>query len=168
MSPKAGALVVILIGSLFMGVTAISVGFGAAFPPLNLIAKPFVCPAGKKDLSERTYNPYPGNTTTTITWYCTDEATGTKTELGIFPMALYAGVIYGLLLFVVIVGFMFIHSKRTSPTAVPAHNGAGQTSWDNTFFDQAQQSQHLLHFNVQAKHFIQLLSFILTRMPLPG
>ncbi len=166
MSLKAGTLVVILIWFLFMGVTAISIGFGAAFPPLNLIAKPFVYPAGKMDLSEQTYNPYPGNTT--ITWYCTDAASGTKTELGIFPMALYAGVIYGLLLFVVIVGFMFISSKRTSPTAVPAQDGAGQTSWDNTFFDQAQQSQHLLHFNVQAKHFIQLLSFILTRMPLPG
>ncbi len=112
--------------------------------------------------------PYPGNTTTTITWYCTDAASGTKTELGILPMAFYAGLIYGLLLFVVIVGFMFIHSKRTSPPVLPARDGAGQTSWDNTFFDQAQQSQRLLHFNVQAKHFIQLLSFILTRMPLPG
>ncbi len=68
-----------------MGVTAISIGFGVAFPPLNLIAKPFVCPAGKMALSEQTYNPYPGNTITTITWYCTDEASGTKTGLGIFP-----------------------------------------------------------------------------------
>ncbi len=55
MSLKAGTLVVILIWFLFMGVTAISIGFGAAFPPLNLIAKPFVYPAGKMDLSEQTY-----------------------------------------------------------------------------------------------------------------
>ncbi len=71
---KAGTLVVILIWSLFMGVTAISFEFDC---------QTIRIPVGKMDLSEQTYNPYPGNTITTITWYCTDE-----TELGIFPMAL--------------------------------------------------------------------------------
>src|ERR1041384_3726136 len=83
----------------FMGVTAISVGFGAIFPSLNRIAKPFVCPHGSMDLTTQVYNPYPGNTITQLTWYCVDEASGTKTELGIFPMSLYAGTIYGWLFF---------------------------------------------------------------------
>ena len=33
--------------SIFMGVTALSIGVGAAFPPANLIAKPFVCLNGQ-------------------------------------------------------------------------------------------------------------------------
>src|ERR1051326_6376637 len=59
--------------SLFMGVTAISIGFGAVFPSMNLIAKPFVCPNGKMDLTTQTYNPYPGSTVTTLTCYCINE-----------------------------------------------------------------------------------------------
>jgi hypothetical protein len=51
----------------FMGVTAISIGFGALFPSMNLVAKPFVCPGGRMDLTKEVYNPYPGNTITTLT-----------------------------------------------------------------------------------------------------
>jgi hypothetical protein len=100
-----------------MGVTAISIGFGAVFPSMNLIAKPFVCPNGKMDLQTQTYNPYPGNTITTLTWYCVDQKTGTSAELGIFSMSLYAGLIYGFLLFVVIYIFMFIRARRSVSAA---------------------------------------------------
>src|SRR5437764_9218058 len=81
--------------SIFMGVTAISIGVGAAFPPANRIAKPFVCPNGQMTLNQQVSNPLPGTTYTTITWYCVDAQSGDKTELGIFPMSLYAGAIYG-------------------------------------------------------------------------
>ncbi len=104
--------VAIFVWSIFMGVTAISIGFGAAFPPMNLIAKPFVCLTGQMNYGELTSNPMPGTTYTQITWFCQNNLTGAKTELGMFPMTLYAGVIYGLLLFVVICIIRYIASRR--------------------------------------------------------
>lgn len=32
-----------IVFGIFMGITAISLGFGALYPPINLIAKPLVC-----------------------------------------------------------------------------------------------------------------------------
>ena len=96
----------------FTGVIVLSIGFGALFPSINLIAKPFVCPDGKMELDKDVYNPYPGNTVTTITWYCMDEASGTQTELGVFPMSLYAGTMYGVLLFVVVVPGMVLTGNK--------------------------------------------------------
>jgi len=104
---NTSALIWTFLWSLFMGVTAIAIGFGALFPSMNLISKPFVCPNGKMDHVDQVYNPYPGTTITTITWYCIDSRGG-KTELGIFPMSLYAGLIYGVLLFLVIIVGMAI------------------------------------------------------------
>jgi hypothetical protein len=97
------ALFWIFLWSIFMGVTAISIGFGAMFPSMNRVAAPFVCPRGEMELETQTYRPYPGKTVTTLTWYCADAESGERTELGIFPMSLYAGVFYGLVLFAVIV-----------------------------------------------------------------
>jgi hypothetical protein len=94
-----------------MGVTAISIGFGALFPSMNRIAKPFVCPQGEMELETQVYRPYPGSTITTLTWYCTDSETGQRTELGLFPMSLYAGVFYGLLLFAAIVVGWYLFQK---------------------------------------------------------
>jgi Short C-terminal domain len=110
---KTSTLVWTFVWCWFMGVTAISIGFGALFPSMNLVAKPFVCPNGKMDLTKEVYNPYPGNTITTLTWYCVDEASGAKTELGIFPMSLYAGTIYGWLFFgLALVGMMIQANRR--------------------------------------------------------
>jgi hypothetical protein len=100
----------------FMGITAISIGFGAVFPSMNRIAKPFICPGGRMELETQTYRPYPGNTITTLTWYCVDESTGAKTELGIFPMSLYAGTIYGWLLFGLIALGMLVNARRGGKT----------------------------------------------------
>lgn len=120
---KTSTLLLIFIWCWFMGVTAISIGFGALFPSMNLVAKPFVCPGGKMDLTKEVYNPYPGNTITTITWYCIDEASGTKKELGIFPMSLYSGTIYGWLLFGIVLIGMWINAKRGQNTdRVPVYS----------------------------------------------
>jgi hypothetical protein len=108
---KTSTLIWMFLWCWFMGVTAISIGFGALFPAMNLVAKPFVCPGGRMDLTRQVYNPYPGNTITTLTWYCVDEASGAKTELGIFPMSLYAGTIYGWLVFGLVVIGMIIYTK---------------------------------------------------------
>ena len=102
----------------FMGVTVFSIGFGAVFPSLNRIAQPFVCLDGRMELAKDVYNPYPGNTITTITWYCVEEASGTQTELGIFPMVLYAGTIYGLLFFLLVFAGMLFNANRRPGTAM--------------------------------------------------
>ena len=144
MNFKGSSPFLIFIWCLFMGVTAISIGFGAVFPSMNRIAKPFICANGEMELETQTYRPYPGNTTTTLTWYCVD-ASGNRKELGIFPMSLYAGLIYGLILFIVVFLFMYIRSIR-SPGAET------QTSYDrlaeaNASLERAKQ------FRAQAEQF---------------
>ena len=114
---KTSTLLLIFIWCWFMGITAISIGFGALFPSMNRVAKPFVCPGGKMDLTKEVYNPYPGSTITTITWYCIDEGTSVKKELGIFPMSLYSGTIYGWLLFGIVVLGMLINTRRQKAIA---------------------------------------------------
>ncbi|MEP7358049.1 MAG: SHOCT domain-containing protein [Anaerolineales bacterium] len=98
-----GGGLAVFVWCIFMGVTAISIGVGALYPPANLIAGPFVCPNGKLTFEQVVSNPLPGTTYTLTTWYCVNARSGAKTELEIFPMSLYAGIIYGLLLFVVVV-----------------------------------------------------------------
>lgn len=120
---KLSTVLWIFVWSIFMGVTAISIGFGALFPSMNRIAKPFVCPRGEMEYESQVYRPYPGKTVTTLTWYCADRETGARTELGIFPMSLYAGAIYGFLLFVVIVVAMWMFAGR-----LPASTGQRRAS----------------------------------------
>jgi hypothetical protein len=110
------ALFWIFVWSIFMGITAISIGFGALFPSMNRITKPLVCPRGEMELETQVYRPYPGSTITTLTWYCTDHETGERTELGLFPMSLYAGVFYGLLLFAaIVIGWYLIQKWAAMP-----------------------------------------------------
>ncbi len=105
------ALFWIFLWSIFMGITAISIGFGAVFPSMNRVAGPFVCPHGKMELETQVYRPFPGKTITTLTWYCADHETGERTKLGIFPMSFYTGALYGLLLFAMIVLGWYLYQK---------------------------------------------------------
>ena len=109
MNIKISTLVWTFLFSLLMGVTAISIGFGAVFPQINYVAAPYVCPKGTMSTTSKTYNIAPGNTETTITFYCTDKSTGTKKVVSIFPMDFYAGLIYGVLLFLIILLVMMIN-----------------------------------------------------------
>jgi len=102
-------ILVALIFCIFMGITAISVGVGAAVPSVNLIAKPVVCPNGTMESMAQVFRPYPGKTVTSRTWYCTDEQ-GTRTELSMFPISMFAGTIYGLGLFAL--GFVTVMLRR--------------------------------------------------------
>ena len=102
MQLKTSTVIWIFIWSLFMGVTAISIGVGALFPPLNYIASPVVCPGGQMSVNSTVYNPYPVTTVTTEDWICTNSRTGEQTGLSIFQISLVAGLVYGLLLFVLI------------------------------------------------------------------
>lgn len=91
-----------LVFFIFMGITAISMGFGALYPPLNLIAKPLVCPNGEMGYVRSVYNPLPGTTYIQAGWHCTDPASGDQTRLSNVPINLFAGVIYGVLLFLLV------------------------------------------------------------------
>jgi hypothetical protein len=88
-----------LASCLFTGIIIISIGLGAAIPQIDLVARPFVCPNGEMKYEQQVYRPTPVETVTTTTWYCVEESTGVRRELGIFPMSLYSGTVYGLLLF---------------------------------------------------------------------
>jgi uncharacterized membrane protein len=115
MKPYTSALVWTFISCWFMGVTVISIGFGDIFPSLNRVAQPLVCPNGSMEMDQEVYYPYPGKTVTTTTWYCVDEASGTQTELAVFPMALYTGTLYGILLFVVVVVAALLVIRKLGP-----------------------------------------------------
>ena len=80
-----GIHIAIFIWSIFMGVTAVSIGLGADYPPLNQVAKPFVCPNGKMSFNESTSNPLPGTTYTRIGWYCVDNREGHRKAAQHFP-----------------------------------------------------------------------------------
>jgi hypothetical protein len=119
------ALFWIFIWSIFMGVTTISIGFGALFPSMNRITKPLVCPRGEMELETQVYRPYPGSTITTLTWYCADHETGERTELGLFPMSFYAGVFYGLLLFAaIILGWYLLQKWNATPKSAETQKRA--------------------------------------------
>lgn len=110
----------VLAGCIFMGITGISIGLGAVYPHLNLIAKPLVCPRGEMSPETHVYRPTPVETVTTVTWYCVDAQIGERAKLAALPMSLFAGTIYGLLLFIVVFAGMFVYSKRQS--SAPAEN----------------------------------------------
>ncbi len=114
--------------SLFMGVTAIAIGAGAAYPPINYIAAPVVCPDGQMTVESTVYNPYPGRWITTRDWYCTDPSTGVKRSLNFFEMDLVSGLVYGLALFVVIVLLWWLVPKlRASARGGAAAERQAQT-----------------------------------------
>lgn len=98
---KINMTFVTLVFCVFMGITAISVGLGAAFPSINQIARPFVCSNGEMIQESRRFNPYPGKVVTSQTWYCVEDG-GSRTQLSMFPIALIAGTFYGLGLFAVL------------------------------------------------------------------
>jgi hypothetical protein len=95
-----------------MGVTAISIGFGAAFPALNRIAGPFVCPNGDMRVDSQTYRPSPGTTVTTLDWQCVDKKSGEAQPVNEMNMFLINGLIYGFVLFGVIMLGYWITMKR--------------------------------------------------------
>lgn len=113
-----GWLIAGFVWSIFMGVTAISMGFGALYPPLNYIAKPLACPNGQLSFQQNVSNPLPGTTYTTAGWTCTDSKTGAQTPIDAVRMSVYAGPFYGLLLFLVIFFIWFINARWGSDPVI--------------------------------------------------
>jgi hypothetical protein len=94
-------IAVILIFSIFIGVTGGAMGLGSLFPQLNLVARPFACP--NQQMSYTQYVSEIGTDTYwTASWFCVDEQSGVKTELDSNTVFLCAGSFYGLVLFVIL------------------------------------------------------------------
>jgi hypothetical protein len=102
----------VFIWSIFMGVTAVSYGIGALYPPLNKIAQPFACPNGQMSVEENISNPMPGTTITQIYWYCVDGKSGAKTNMADAPIHLYAGAFYGLLMFAAALTLWYFYNSQ--------------------------------------------------------
>lgn len=85
----------VLFWSLFIGVVGISIGLGAVYPPLNYVAKPFICPNGQMTFEKQTTQATPDKTFFSAGWTRTKED---STRQPVSPFA-YAGVIYGLACF---------------------------------------------------------------------
>ena len=102
----------VFIWFIFMGITAVSYGLGALYPPLNKIAQPFVCPNGQMSVEENTSNPMPGTTITQIYWYCVDNKSGAITKMVDTPIHLYAGAFYGLLMFAAALIIWYLYNRQ--------------------------------------------------------
>jgi hypothetical protein len=101
-------LTVGFIFSIFLGITAGSMGFGSRFPGLNLIAAPLLCPGG--EISYTQHVTEIGTATYwTADWFCLEEGSGAKTELDADKVHGVAGTFYGLLIFLLLLGLMHLY-----------------------------------------------------------
>ena len=103
------ALIVVFGFCLFMGVTAISMGVGAVYPPINLVAQPFVCPGGEMVAERSVRSPLPGRTYVTASWTCV-EPSGARTPIR--SVSLFAGPIHGLVLFALCLPLVLLGKLR--------------------------------------------------------
>jgi hypothetical protein len=101
-----------LIVCLFFGWTIIAVAGGSIYPPINQIAKPFVCPTGDLKFGQRVYRPSPGTTVTTTTWVCSDTRSGGEKVINVMELTIPAGMIYGLIAFVPIMAIVAVRQYR--------------------------------------------------------
>lgn len=88
-------LVTVLFWSIFIGWVGISIGLGALYPPLNYIAKPFVCPNGQMTFEKQVNPATPTQTFYSANWHCT-KVDSPSQPINPSP---FAGVIYGLVCF---------------------------------------------------------------------
>jgi len=113
-----GWLMAIFVWSIFMGVTAISIGIGALYPPLNYIGKPLACPNGQLSYQQNVSNPIPGTTQITAGWTCTDSKSGSQTPIDAIKMSVYAGPFYGFVLFLIICFFWYVNARWNSDSLI--------------------------------------------------
>lgn len=103
--------VIILVFSLFMGVTGISLGIGTVVPVINTVAKPFVCPDGEMQSQRFTRSGRrAGSTITEASWTCVTPSGATPINL--FELALIAGSFHGLGLFVILGGMAALRGGK--------------------------------------------------------
>src|SRR5258708_27774258 len=88
---------IVLGSSLFTGIIIVSIGLGAAFPPMEKGAAPFICSGKTLQLSTQDF-AYGFTQGYTITWYCVDDQTGAKDDVS-GQTILVAGLVYSVIIF---------------------------------------------------------------------
>ncbi|MBE7437507.1 MAG: hypothetical protein HS115_03550 [Spirochaetales bacterium] len=114
MKSRKSVILILFIFSLFMGITAVSVGLGAAFPALNRIAAPVLCPEGNIEFASRVYQPYPGKNVLTGNWSCVDPGSQAGRSLSTFSVGMVAGTVYGIGIFLILIGLIVLKGRRAA------------------------------------------------------
>jgi hypothetical protein len=107
-------IVIGLVFCVFMGITAISLGVGAAWPPINNIAKPLVCPDGEMKYQRNISTPLPDTTYIEASYTCVDPS-GTVAPISKFLLSLVAGTFYGVALFALLAITGRLRRKNAAP-----------------------------------------------------
>lgn len=131
MKAGAGCLITTLIFCIFMGVFAVSMGLGAVVPRLNLVAKPLVCPDGEMEFEtdvrrRKNFASAGDHTHFSATAFCVDSDGDEREELGMFPMVLYSGLVYGLALFLLAFIALKVLGGRVTVQQQPGPRPPGQ------------------------------------------
>ena len=116
-------LAITFLSSMFVGIIIISIGLGAAIHVLHRIATPFVCSDGRMESESEYYSYQPGQSTTTLSWFCVNTETNETQDIHL-KAGIVAGVIYGLIIFVISILFqlfgknlIIINSGRNTKSA---------------------------------------------------
>jgi len=121
-------LAILLIGifafSLVLGIAGFAIGFGSIYPQMNLIAQPIACPGLTMTHSQQILEV--GTATYYATkWYCVDGKTGERSEVRGNAVALIAGPVYGMVIFVILLAIVYLYWYSS---VGPAKNG-GPDLW---------------------------------------
>jgi len=95
-------LTVGFIFSIFIGITGISMGLGSIYPQLNRVAKPFVCPSQELTYTQQ-ISEIGSDTYWSATWFCEEN------EIDPNVISLYAGSLYGLVLFILLLIIVYVY-----------------------------------------------------------
>jgi hypothetical protein len=101
-------IIVELICSLFLGITAGATGFGSLYPQLNLVARPFLCPNSHMSYDQHV-SQIGSDTYWSATWFCVDDQSGEKTELDTETVFLYASPFYSLAFFAALLIITYVY-----------------------------------------------------------
>ena len=115
-------LLIIFAFSIFLGITAGAMGLGSIYPQLNSVAQPLACP-GRKMSHAQQISEIGTATYYAAKWYCVDERSGEKSELSGNTVALIAGPVYGLVIFVILLTIVYLYWNSN---VGPAKNGGPQ------------------------------------------
>lgn len=114
-STLALGIIAELIFSIFLGVTAGARGLGSLYPPLNLVAKPLLCPNRPMSYTQ-TISEIGSATYWSATWFCGTEQSGPKTELDANRVFLAASPLYSLVFFAVLLMITYVYwNSRIGP-----------------------------------------------------
>jgi hypothetical protein len=101
-------IIVELIFSIVMGVTAGARGLGSLYPQLNLVARPFLCPDRQMSYTQQV-SEIGSATYWSASWFCVDAQSDTRTELDPNMVFLYVSPVYSFVFFAVLMLITYVY-----------------------------------------------------------